>query len=352
LAQLTLADRAERYSDFGATNNPQFGTIWKAATNLSLRGTYGTSFKAPLLSQLNPVPSSISIPGTFFTPAPGGTPTTLLVDGGNSDLKPERATVWTAGMDFRAAERAGFSAKFTYYHIVFKDQIVDPTASICGCLAFADESLFGPSIVQRNPPPSLIQQLTSLPTYLNPYGVNPASISALLDSREVNLSTVKTQGVDLRAAYKWDLAGSRLETGLDGTYVFDFDNQFSSTAPVASFRDTPFNPTHLRLRGRLALSHGPVSGGLYLNYTSAYMNNAATPEEHVASWTTADAVATYRFDSPETALRGTSLSLSIINLAGRDPPYVLNPLGYSVNFDGANANALGRFISLRLQKHW
>ena len=54
--QLTAADRYEHYSDFGSTNNPQVGIVWKAEEGLSVRTTYGTSFKAPLLSQLDPVP--------------------------------------------------------------------------------------------------------------------------------------------------------------------------------------------------------------------------------------------------------------------------------------------------------
>jgi len=35
----------------------------------------------------------------------------------------------------------------------------------------------------------------------------------------------------------------------------------------------------------------------------------------------------------------------------RKPPFVANPL-FGINFDGANANALGRFISLQLSKRW
>jgi hypothetical protein len=43
----------------------------------------------------------------------------------------------------------------------------------------------------------------------------------------------------------------------------------------------------------------------------------------------------------------------VINLANRAPPFVSNPSSvYPVTYDGANANTLGRFISLRLQKRW
>jgi hypothetical protein len=35
----------------------------------------------------------------------------------------------------------------------------------------------------------------------------------------------------------------------------------------------------------------------------------------------------------------------------RKPPFVLNPL-FGINFDGANANALGRFLSVQVSKRW
>src|SRR6202789_3557277 len=130
--ELTLADRAERYSDFGSTNNPQFGLIGKASSSVTLRGTYGTSFVAPLLSQLNPVPPAVqSFPGTLFNSAPGPRiPHTLVVDGGNPNLGPEKARVWTVGLDFKPPEVDGLTAKLTYYDIVFTNEIATAQQSV------------------------------------------------------------------------------------------------------------------------------------------------------------------------------------------------------------------------------
>jgi len=351
--ELSLADRGEHYSDFGSTNNPQLGAIWHPLSSVAIRGTYGTSFKAPLLSELNPVPSEVvPIPGYLFNPAPGGTPNTLTVYGGNPDLKPERATTWTVGLDFKPLQLAGFTAKLTYYDIVFRNQIEVAGGSICGCNAFVDAATLGPAIVQRNPPAALIQQLISEPTYDNFYNVDPTTIGAIFDSRALNLSTVKTRGLDFRFAYKTTMLDTQYETGLDGTYIFSFDDQFTNSAPVTSFRNTVFNPTDLRLRGRAIMTRGPLSIGLYLNFTNAYSNNHLTPEEHVSSWTTADAVANYDLASGGGPLHGLAVTLSVINLTDRNPPYVANPNGFPINYDGANANALGRYISLRLQKRW
>ena len=351
--EFTLADRAEHYSDFGATNNPQVGAIWKPLSSLVIRGTYGTSFKAPTLSDLNPVPAQVvPFPGAVFIPAPGGTPNTLLVDGGNPNLKPEKATVWTVGLDFKPLDIAGLTAKLTYYDIIFKDEITSVGSSVSVVDAFVDEAILGPQIVQRNPPASLVQQYISFPSYVNPFKLDPATIGAILDDRYLNLSTVKTRGLDFGVGYKMTLFGSSIDTGIDGTYVFTFDNQFSSSAPVASFLNTPYNPVDLRLRGRTLINLGPLSAGLYMNFTNAYKDTNVIPNSHVSSWTTADAVVSYEFGSAEGPSRGVSLAFSITNLTDRDPPYVSNHTTYPITYDGVNANALGRFFSLRLQKRW
>jgi outer membrane receptor protein involved in Fe transport len=351
--ELTAADRAEHYSDFGSTNNPQVGLIWKPISRLALRSTYGTSFKAPLLSDLNPIPAQVvPFPGAIFNPAPGGTPNTLIVDGGNPNLKPEKATVWTVGLDLKPIDGAGFSAKLTYYDIVFKDEILSFASSISVLDAFVDEALLGPHIVQRNPSASLVQQLISYPSYVNPFNVDPTTIGALLDERSLNLSTVKTRGLDFGTGYKTSVLGSTLDAGIDGTYIFAFDNQFSSTAPVASFLNTPYNPIDVRLRGRAIVTQGPWSTGLYMNFTNAYQDTNVVPKGHVSSWTTVDAVAGYQFGSAAPASRGLSVALSVTNLTNRAPPYVSSPSAYPITFDGVNANPLGRFFSLRLQKRW
>jgi iron complex outermembrane recepter protein len=352
--ELTLADRAEHYSDFGSTNNPQFGLIGKASSSVTIRGTYGTSFVAPLLSQLNAVPSEVfPLPGTLFNPVPGQTiPNTLAVTGGNPNLTPEKARVWTVGLDFKPPEVEGLTAKLTYYDIVFTNEIVNAQASENELDAFVDESILGPNILQRNPPSSLVQQLISEPTYQNPLNVNPATIGAIYDNESMNLSSVKTRGLDFRLGYKRTILGTGIDTGIDGGYIFKFDDQFSSTAPVASILNTSYNPINLRLRARALATRGPLSGGVYINFTNDYSDNNVVPYGHVSSWTTADAVASYEFGSSGGPFNGTTVALSVINLTNRAPPYVSNPSGYPITYDGANANALGRFISLRLQKHW
>lgn len=353
--ELTAADRVEHYSDFGSTNNPQIGAIWKPVSGLAVRGTYGTSFKAPTLSDLNPIPSQVvPFPGSLFNSVPSGVPNpnVLIVNGGNPDLKPEKATVWTLGLDFKPVELPDLTTKLTYYDITFKDEITTFTSSINTPDAFVDEAILGPEIVQRNPPSSTVEQLASFPSFTNPFGVDLASIGAILDGRFLNLSTVKTRGLDFGVDYKTTISGSLINTGIDGTRMFAFEDQFTNSAPITSFLSTPYNPIDLKLRGRAVVTRGPLSAGLYLNFTNSYRDTNIVPNGHVSSWTTADAVVSYEFRSEAGPFSGASIALNVVNLTDRDPPYVTNYAGLPINYDGVNANPLGRLFSLRLQKRW
>src|SRR3546814_16708930 len=44
---LTLAGRIEDYNQFGRTENPKFSLRWEPVEGIALRGSYGTSFRAP-----------------------------------------------------------------------------------------------------------------------------------------------------------------------------------------------------------------------------------------------------------------------------------------------------------------
>ncbi len=50
---LSFAVRSEHYNGFGYTTNPKVGFSWSPVDSLTLRGSYGHSFKAPLLSEMN-----------------------------------------------------------------------------------------------------------------------------------------------------------------------------------------------------------------------------------------------------------------------------------------------------------
>jgi outer membrane receptor protein involved in Fe transport len=362
--EVTAADREEHYSDFGSTNNPRVGATWRPSSGLQLRGTYGTSFTAPLLYQLNSVPSFV-VADRLTDPTQGGScvfssqtgqytgtcTNALEVYGENPQLKPEKAKTWTLGLDFTPAMLPGLSANVTYYNITFSGQIGNAAGAI-GNLANAliDEATLGPSIVQRNPPSSVIQQLISTPNYYNFYNVDPASIRVIIDSRDQNLATVTTKGLDVGLSYKATIPGGQIDTGVNGTRIFAFDDQFISTLQPTEIVNTVFNPVQLRLRAHAILTQRQLTAGVFVNYVGAYSNNLVIPNEHVSSWTTADAFINYDIGSDRGLFRGVSIGLNVTNVTDREPPYVTNPRLAGVPYDGANANPIGRLYSLRIGK--
>lgn len=349
---LELADRQEHYSDFGSTNNPKVGLLWRAFPGLKFHGDFAKSFVAPVLSDLNPVPIEANgFPGTDFVPGPqdtNGVPNVLEYAGGNPNLQPERATSYTFGVDYGSE---GWKAYANYYHIRFTNQITNVQALFNFYNVFAEEEVIGPSVIVRNPSAALIQTLESYPFFTN-FGVaNLATIGAVVDSRQLNLSTSITDGLDFGSAYKMHFQSWTSEVGVDGTYIFKFDNQFSSTSPLVSLLSTLYNPVNLKLRGRVTAQRGPVSVSAFLNYVNHYENSAVN--QPIASWTTLDLTGKYEFSTG--FFSGDSLQVGVTNLTNRAPPYTQNAYdasGYKFSFDGVNANALGRVISAQISKRW
>ncbi len=95
---LTIAGRYEKYSDFGSSFNPKVGLSWAPRSALNVRTTWGTSFKAPLQSQLNTAGNNLNV---FPLPDTSGERTTaMILFGNNAALTPEESKNWTVGLDF------------------------------------------------------------------------------------------------------------------------------------------------------------------------------------------------------------------------------------------------------------
>lgn len=348
--ELTLADRQERYSDFGSTNNPQVGLIYRPLPALKLRGTYGTSFRAPLLGDLNPVPFEV-VPVPEPDPRTGGVTNTLLVFGGNPSLQPEKARTWTAGLDFTPPSLPAFHAAATYYQISFTGVVTNPQVDVDLSNILAQGGVLGPAIIQRDPSAATVQQFAASPGFFNLFGIDLATIGAIFDSRVHNLSIERTHGLDLDGSWDGPTRLGNVELGLRATYIFRFDTQFTSNAPVVAILNTAYNPADLRMRARAAIRHGGLTLASFVNYTDSY-DGSSVGVGRIPSWTTVDTTANYLFAVDHGLLADTSLELAVTNIMNRRPPYVPNPVYSGINFDGANANALGRFVSVQLAKRW
>jgi outer membrane receptor protein involved in Fe transport len=276
----------------------------------------------------------------------------LIVFGGNANLKAQTATTWTVGADWHSEDEGSLRVHVNYYNIRFSDRINDLQSAGYNVFdALPAAGVLGPQIVQLNPSAALVQQFVSSPNFVN-FGADVGDIGAVVDSRSLNLSRVKSDGVDLRVEDRVELKDVALEPGIDVSNAFHLETRFTSSSPEAEMLNTIYNPTRTKIRGHLLVARREISVTAFVNYVNSYTNNLAIPPGKVASWTTFDLSATYDCDTCRALFSGFSATLGILNVLNKAPPFALNANGFAVNYDGANANPLGRFISLDATIRW
>ncbi len=351
--EVSLAARFEDYSDFGDTTNPKFGILWSPIKSLGLRGTYGTSFRAPSLDELDSSRSSWGyIPDIVGLGFP-----VLVATGRNSELQPQEATTWTAGFQWNPESVEGLSLDVTYFDVDFSGRIETPSNSIIA--PFRDPRLA--SLTIFNPTDEQIAAVVNNPIFdpefLN-LGFFPASdfisgalpVGAIGDSRFLNLADSIVTGAEVQLSYSFDTHLGSIGVGFNGSYLFDFERRILPTDPLVDEVDTLGRPVDFRARGDVSWTSGPWTIAGFVNYTDGYTDNVSSPERAVDSWTTVDLTIAYNTGNDAGLLKDTRIALTTNNLFDEDPPFV-DTIG-GVGYDATNANPLGRFFSFRLTKNW
>ncbi len=353
----TVAGRYEDYSDFGSSTDPKLGLRYAPIERLNLRGTYGTSFKAPNTLQLGGGFAATPLPGAFLVPPPGETsaPNLLISNGANVDLGPEASETYTFGFDYSPQSIDGLTLQATYFDISFDNRIADPRlGSILELLSRPD--LFG-ALTLFEGDPGFDEQLALLfPTnpVFNPFGVAREDIGAIFDGRLQNIAATQVSGLDVSIDYATDTHLGELRFGLFGSYLFEFLQQNIDGGGEEDILNRQNQPVDLRLRGDIGWSRGGASAALFINYVDSYESDITGILEPVDSWTTIDFNFAYDFENDTNDFwDGSRLSLNIVNLLDEEPPFVDRAGSFSddgQDYDGANANALGRFVALQLEK--
>ena len=350
---LSAALRTEQYSDFGATTNPKLGATWELVDGLTLRGTYGKSFRAPSFSELRQDPGTQAI-FSYTVPDPSATSgqaNIIVLRGNDPKLRPERATTWTLGGDVKPAALPGFHIGLTYFNIDYRDRIASPAAQIYNFLV--NRSTYAPITIEA-PSATQVAALYASPIFVNFLNI-PASapFAAVVDARLQNLSVVKEGGVDLDAGYSFDLWRGRTEVGGSITRIFYIKQGLTASSPLNNVVSVLGNPVDLKGRGRLSWSNAHFGAVAFANYVGSYVNRSNATLQHVAAWTTFDLQLAYTFSAGRGPLDGVRVALSATNLFDRDPPYAAYYIGsYGSAYDPENANPLKRVVSLQVTKTW
>jgi len=344
---LSLAGRVEHYPSFGTTANPKVGLSWVPLDGLTLRSSYGTSFRAPNLRQLRNV-QQVSV--ATLQRADGATVPVIQLSGGNPDLKPETARSWTAGFDLAPAAVPHLTLNATWFRTVFRRRIETPVSG-----DFAN-ALVDPTLapfVQRVSPLTdasdlaTVQQLLASPDFSGGNSFPATSIAAIIDTRYVNTGKVDVTGIDLTLGYEIPAGSNRFQLSANGTYLLHYREQVTPTSPTIDERDRVGEPVDLRGRLGLGWTRGSANAELGLNYVAPYHDLAGN---RIASWTTVDLELGYTIPKDHGAASGLEIALAATNLFDEAPPFYDSPVG--AGYDAANADALGRFVSLQLTKRW
>jgi outer membrane receptor protein involved in Fe transport len=347
--------RHSLYSQTGGVDTYKFGLQYEPLQGYRLRASYNRAIRAPSIVELfNPqlvgkiqfgedpcAPSEDdgTLAATFEECArtgvtqqqydnasiPQGTAGQLTqLQGGNPDLKPERADTYSIGMTFRPNALPDFTGSLDYFHINMKDLIGALPAQLIlsNCLNTGDPTFC--SQISRHP-------LTGT--------LNGASVAGggYIVQTNVNISDTTLDGLDLQTAYRLRMGtlGS-LTLMLNGSYMLKND---STPVPGGGSYDCTglFGPTcqtvnpkwRHSLRGSWSFVDDISVALTWRFFTGVKLdNNDADPdlrgtglEGELAGFRTSMPATSY-FDLAGTWDVGSRLQLraGINNLLDKDPP--------------------------------
>ncbi|PPU10090.1 TonB-dependent receptor [Xanthomonas arboricola] len=347
--ELTAAARSEHYDSFGQVTTPKLGVIYGPSRDLTLKASWGRSFKAPTLNERYGnlvaylVPPAM-IGGTGYGPGQ----TVLLSWGSNPALGPERAITQSVSLAFHPERMPGLEAELTWFDIDYRARVVQPFASF-------GQVLSDPAVAEfLQFSPTAQDQARLLAIYDDgffnwtgrPY--DPASVVAIGRGEYANARTQRIKGVDLSGAYRVDVGEGRLTLRGAASWL-DSAQQNTSAQAAFDLAGTLFYPAKVRGRAGAVWAQGGFTGSAFANYTDGVTYRVT--DQDTASFTTFDLSLQYAF-SAEGAANGVEVALTVQNLLDRAPPLYVPAAITDVPYDSTNYSAVGRFASITVAKHW
>lgn len=349
--EASAAARGEDYDSFGRVTTPKLGVIYDPSPDVTLKASWGRSFKAPTLLQRHEDKVaylwSASAVGAAGSPADA---TALMSFGGNPDLEAERARTWTASLALHPQALPGFEAELTWFDIDYVDRVLEPVNYLQALSnpAYADFVDHAPTREQID---NLLNVYNSVFYNLSGAAYDPGKVVAIIRNQYANTARQRVKGLDLSGAYRFDV-GSGLLTVRGSASWLDSVQRTSQGLPESALAGSIFNPARFNGRVGAVWTSGGFAASGFANHTSGVTNHLATVTEKTASFTTLDAMVSYELSGRAGVLSGLSLGLSAQNLLDREPPLHIPVVATFVPYDATNYSAIGRFVSVAVSKHW
>ncbi len=296
---VNLSGRVSDYDSYGTNYTYKAGLNWQITPAYRLRSSYGTSFRAPALFELNlgdqggylsqasvdpciryapPEGGGVSnptiakncaaqgIPGDYG----GNNPSAFIVTGGGKDLKPEKSKAFSAGFIW-TPDFADINIAIDYYEIEVNDQVTSNGAAVIGqCYAAAD--------FPTNPFCSLFTR-----------DLDPDSSTYLgitdIDGSFRNIVSQTSRGIDLTARYNRDIGPGKLTLDAQFSYTLE-DSQELFPGSTDDFNGVIGEPkvvgnTQLRYRWNdFTIAWSTQFVGHQSNYDYQFGTNLSPPSNY------------------------------------------------------------------------
>lgn len=341
--ELSAAIRTDDYSDVGSTTNPKIGLNWTPVEGVKLRGSYGTSFRAPFLPDTSPQrPGTTTSVVTYSDPlSPTGTSVGLVLQTGNPTVSPEDAETFSLGVEFQPIRSLRFGV--TYFNIDYSGQIISQANNT---LILQQAALYG-ALITRNPTAAQVAATIAASGGVST-GVIPAAPAFIVDGRPANLGSTKVQGFDFELAYRFELGRGRVDLNVNGARYVKYESTAVAGGTLTDRLGTLFYPVKFKARANLGYQSDIVEANAFLNYTGSYRNTGIAPAQPIGDFATVDLHLGIKPPVLRNLVPDWTLSLDVTNVGDSRPPFVNIAGGY----DPSQASALGRIVAIGLRTKW
>jgi outer membrane receptor protein involved in Fe transport len=344
--------RHDSYDKFDAETTYSLGVEFFVNSDVKLRATYGTVFRAPTISDLFggqvdsfPTYNDPCIPPVGQPLPPGCAQVGVQFDsqllarvGGNPNLQPETGDTYTAGIVWTPEFGAGdMSVTLDYWHIAIEEGISSLGVQFILDDCYVNQSAQSCALVFRNPDYSI--------DFVNDFPLNVADQGA--------------EGIDTEFRYSWDTEVGkfsaellwshnleRTKTPFPGAAEIDLSGRF--TDPTAqdggAYAEDKANFAFKWFWNDLLVGYdaefiSSLDADTFCNCGAGNQPDGSYKQK-IDSFLYHDLFAQYKFS------QGTKVTVGITNLTDEEPPYI--ETGFNATTDPSTYRLFGRGYFLRL----
>ena len=311
---------AGRYEDYGrgvTSTDPKVTLLWRPSLKFSLRGSVGTSFRAPSLFQAFGTQTTLAelIDPTVGTPQFFPVRTQPNPSGG--PLQPEEADVLNFGVSLSPTDK--WQIGVDYWSFDYRSVIIEQNAQAILSAAALGDTQSQMQVIRDSANGLLLR----------------------VDSYYTNASSLKTDGLDLSVARSFQIrSGGSLRVGADATYIANYDLVDPQAGHVEgvdkrNFANFGTSTPQWRLNAFVDWRRDRHAINAFLRYIDSYTNDEVTNDQVASGQVPASYRRVGRFFTIDAqyaltlpAKRAPTLTFGSINLLNQDPPHVATSGGY------------------------